>query len=71
MKSAPTSELLDLQRLTTWLDEHGLGEGDVVAEPITVGASNLIFDLRRGDPAMGASAAASGAGVADGPRHGP
>jgi aminoglycoside phosphotransferase (APT) family kinase protein len=49
MKSAPTSELLDLRRLTTWLDERGLGEGEVVAEPITVGASNLIFDLRRGD----------------------
>src|SRR5438552_6145686 len=48
MKSAPTSEVLDLERLTGWLDGRGLGSGEVVAEPITVGASNLIFDLRRG-----------------------
>ena len=49
MKSAPTSEVLDLEKLTGWLDERGLGEGDMAAESITVGASNLIFDLRRGD----------------------
>ncbi|MFN2545724.1 MAG: phosphotransferase family protein [Actinomycetota bacterium] len=48
MKSPATSDVLDLARLTAWLDERGLGEGEVRAEPITVGASNLIFDLRRG-----------------------
>ena len=48
MKLAPTSDVLDLEWLALWLDDRGLGEGPLVAEPITVGASNLIFDLRRG-----------------------
>ena len=49
MKSAPTSDALDIGRVTAWLDEHGLATGEPLeVEPITVGASNLIFDLRRG-----------------------
>jgi aminoglycoside phosphotransferase (APT) family kinase protein len=50
---APTgdvsSELLDLDRLTAWLDRQGLEPGaPVVAEAMTGGASNVMFRVERG-----------------------
>jgi aminoglycoside phosphotransferase (APT) family kinase protein len=41
--------VLDIGRLRGWLDEQKLAAGEPLeVEPITVGASNLIFDLKRG-----------------------
>ena len=44
-----TSELLDLDRLTSWLDRQGLEPGaPVLAEAMTGGASNVMLRIERG-----------------------
>lgn len=40
--------MLVLDRLRTFLDDHSLGSGDVSAERVGGGSSNITFELRRG-----------------------
>ncbi|HXW58993.1 MAG TPA: phosphotransferase family protein [Solirubrobacteraceae bacterium] len=40
--------LLVLEPLRAFMDEHGLGEGEIAAEPIGEGHSNVTYLLRRG-----------------------
>ena len=42
--------LVDIPRLTQWLDEHvpALGDGPLVAKKIHGGTSNVILSLNRG-----------------------
>jgi len=44
--------LLVLEPLRAFLDEHGLGEGDIEASPIGEGHSNVTYLLSRGDMEM-------------------
>ncbi len=47
---APGSEpTVDTAALGAWLDERGIGHGPVEASFVTGGASNELFDVRRGD----------------------
>lgn len=46
--SAPVSEVLALDELESFLDDHGLGHGPVSATPIGDGASNLSYLIERG-----------------------
>src|SRR3954451_21832100 len=41
--------LLVLEPLLAFLDEHGLGSGDLEAEPVGDGNSNVTYLVRRGD----------------------
>src|SRR4051794_3549288 len=41
--------LLVLEPLLAFLDEHGLGSGDLEAEPVGDGHSNVTYLVRRGD----------------------
>lgn len=52
--AANTNDLLDLERLARWMDANGLpGSGAALqATPIAGGASNEIFELRRGGQRM-------------------
>jgi aminoglycoside phosphotransferase (APT) family kinase protein len=44
--------LLVLEPLTAFLDEHGLGEGEIEASPIGEGHSNVTYLIRRGETEM-------------------
>ncbi len=44
--------LLVLEPLRAFLDEHGLGEGEIEASPIGEGHSNVTYLIRRGDTEM-------------------
>ena len=44
--------LLVLEPLRAFLDEHGLGEGEIEASPIGEGHSNVTYLIRRGDAEM-------------------
>ncbi|MGH2919085.1 MAG: phosphotransferase, partial [Solirubrobacteraceae bacterium] len=44
--------LLVLEPLRRFLDEHGLGAGDVEAQPLGEGHSNVTYLVRRGDAAL-------------------
>jgi aminoglycoside phosphotransferase (APT) family kinase protein len=44
--------LLVLEPLTAFLDEHGLGEGEIEASPIGEGHSNVTYLIRRGATEM-------------------
>jgi len=44
--------LLVLEPLRAFLDEHGLGEGDIEASPIGEGHSNVTYLITRGDAQM-------------------
>jgi aminoglycoside phosphotransferase (APT) family kinase protein len=46
---ARTAGLIGEERLGQWLDDQGLGQGPVEARYISGGASNEIFEIRRGD----------------------
>jgi aminoglycoside phosphotransferase (APT) family kinase protein len=50
--SADREPLLVLESLTGFLDEHGLGHGPVVPEPIGEGHSNITYRLRRTDSTL-------------------
>jgi aminoglycoside phosphotransferase (APT) family kinase protein len=44
-----TDNLLDVERLASWLDEQGLQPGEpLTAEPLAGGSSNVMYVLRRG-----------------------
>jgi aminoglycoside phosphotransferase (APT) family kinase protein len=45
--------LLVLEPLREFLDEHGLGSGDLHVEPVGDGHSNVTYAIRRGDGAPG------------------
>ncbi len=49
MSPAPDPSLIDLARIERVLDEQGLGAGDLAAEALGDGHSNLTFLLSRGD----------------------
>ncbi|MHB9880367.1 phosphotransferase family protein [Pacificimonas sp. ICDLI1SI03] len=47
----PDSKVLDRSKLATWLDRHApqLGDGDVEAEVLTGGATNIVLRINRGE----------------------
>src|SRR3954462_1074108 len=47
-RTAP-APLVGTEPLKAFLDEHGLGEGELEIEPVGEGHSNVTYAIRRGD----------------------
>ena len=61
--------LLVRRPLEAFLDAHGLGSGELTAEPIGEGHSNVTFLIGRGGEAVGPAPPAPAAAAAVGPRR--